>query len=338
LAVLLIQRRKTQGGLDFGIPEAEYVLENGRVRDVRNRERLFSHRLIEAFMVEANESVARFLKQRKAPMLYRVHPAPQWERLHSLLQSLVKLPCQPPLPLPSLKKKKASPPQSWLPPLLRAAEDQDCAWLVNTLVLRTMMQARYDPEPDIHFGLASACYCHFTSPIRRYADLMVHRALRHSLGLDTGGTVPGAKKLLDVAEICNTRERVAQSAEREIARRMGCLVLQGREGDEFQGIISGVTGFGLFVQLEGKPLEGLVRIEKLGDDYFHYHQDRQELRGARSRQAFRLGDSLMVRLSDVNVDRLEINLNLVQPLQGYKKKRRKKKGKRLDMDTDFEQA
>lgn len=304
LATLLIKRRKKQGGLDFEVPEAEFVIENNKVTAVRNRERLFSHRLIEAFMISANEAVATFLAQKKVPLLYRVHPAPSREKLEILERSLQATELELPLP-------REVHDASWLPAMLEAAADTEQAFLVNRLTLRSMMQARYEPELEGHFGLGSECYCHFTSPIRRYSDLVVHRALRHSLGLDGGGPLPVGKKLLAVADICNSRERTAQDAEREITRRLGCLLLRDRVGAAFKGMISGVTHFGLFVELENMPLEGMVRVESLGADYFDYNPDRQELRGQRSGKSYRLGQPVEVRLTEVNLGRLEVTLTLL---------------------------
>lgn len=307
LAALLIARRHKRGGLDLDLPEAEFVVENGRVVAVRNRQRLFSHRLIEAFMVAANEAVAEFLTARDAPFLYRVHPEPGPEKTADLVRALNATGL--PLPRPAARMT----PQArlrWLQAVLETAADTDQAFLVNRLVLRSMMQARYDPEAGSHFGLASPCYCHFTSPIRRYADLVTHRALRRALGLDAGGPIPSGHKLLAVAEQCNGRERAAQDAEREITRRLGCLLLRDRVGDVFPGVISGVMPFGLFVELDGMPLEGMVKVESLGRDYFAYDADRQELRGRASGLAYRLGEALSVRLVDVNVGRLEITVEL----------------------------
>lgn len=307
LAGLLIARRQKRGGLNLDLPEAEFVIDKGRVVAVRNRQRLFSHRLIEAFMVAANEAVAEFLTARSAPFLYRVHPGPGPEKTADLIRALNATGLS--LPRPAARMA----PQArlrWLQAVLETAADTEQAFLVNRLVLRSMMQARYDPEAGSHFGLASPCYCHFTSPIRRYADLVTHRALRRTLGLDAGGPLPTGHKLLAVAEQCNGRERAAQDAEREITRRLGCLLLRDRVGEAFRGVISGVMPFGLFVELENMPLEGMVRVESLGRDYFEYDADRQELRGRLGGQAYRLGEPLEVRLLDVNVGRLEITLNL----------------------------
>ena len=322
LADILMERRRRQGGLDFDLPEAEFVVEeqNGisRVAGIRNRQRLFSHRLIEAFMVRANEAVAEFLTKKNAPLLYRVHPSPGPDRLEDLYRSLRY--CEADLPLP--KAAKASVP-TWLPHVLEAAADTDQAFVVSRLALRSMMQARYSPEEDGHFGLASACYCHFTSPIRRYSDLVNHRALRYILGLDTGGPIPVGHKLLEAAEQCNSREKVATDAEREIGRRMGCLLLQGRTGEYFGGVISGVMNFGFFVELDNMPVEGMVRVETLGRDYYVYDEERQELRGEHTGEAFRLGQRVTVKLAGVHVGRLEIDLEYQKDEEGRRPFRRK---------------
>ena len=307
LAEVLMERRHRQGGLDFDVPEAEFLVEeqNGiaRVSGIRNRERLFSHRLIEAFMVRANEAVAEFLTRKNAPFLYRVHPAPGPDKLEELYHALRSTEAD--LPLPRAAKSTVP---GWVTHVLDAAAGTAQAFIVSRLTLRSMMQARYSPEEDGHFGLASACYCHFTSPIRRYADLVNHRALRYVLGLDAGGPLPAGHKLLEAAEQCNGRERVATDAEREISRRMGCLLLQGRTGEIFEGVISGVMNFGFFVELDGMPVEGMVRVETLGRDYYVYDEDRQELRGEHSGESFRLGQNVTVKLAGVHVGRLEIDL------------------------------
>jgi len=173
-----------------------------------------------------------------------------------------------------------------------------------------MMQARYAPERAGHFGLASECYCHFTSPIRRYADLAAHRALRLALGQGVG-PIPARYKLLAVTEQCNARERAAQAAERETARRMACLILAGREGEVFAGIIASVMDFGFFVELADMPVEGLVPLSSLQDDRYSYDPARQELAGERQGGRFCLGQSVRVRLSRVDPGRLEIDLELL---------------------------
>jgi len=224
------------------------------------------------------------------------------------------------LPLP--KAAKVGVP-NWLPHVIEAAADTDQTFVVNRLILRSMMQARYSPEDDGHFGLASACYCHFTSPIRRYSDLVNHRALRYVLGLETGGGIPAGHKLMEVADQCNSRERAATDAEREIGRRMGCLLLQGRTGEYFGGVISGVMTFGFFVELDNMPVEGMVRVETLGRDYYVFDEERQELRGEHTGETFRLGQRVTVKLTGVHVGRLEIDLEYQKDEEGRRPFRRK---------------
>ncbi|MCQ2444086.1 MAG: VacB/RNase II family 3'-5' exoribonuclease [Mailhella sp.] len=324
LADVLIERRRRQGGLDFDLPEAEFLVDgiriNGvsRVTGIRNRERLFSHRLIEAFMVRANEAVAEFLTKHDAPFLYRVHPAPGADRLEDLYRSLRSTDAE--LPLPHAAKTAVP---NWIAHVLDAAAGTDQEFVVNRLTLRSMMQARYSPEEDGHFGLGSACYCHFTSPIRRYADLVNHRALRYVLGLETGGALPAGHRLLETADRCNEHERTATDAEREIGRRMGCLLLQGRTGDIFGGVVSGVMSYGFFVELDGMPVEGMVRVESLGRDFYVYDEERQELRGTHTGESFRLGQRVTVKLAGVHVGRLEIDLEYRNDDEGRRPFRRR---------------
>lgn len=180
---------------------------------------------------------------------------------------------------------------------------------MGRLVLRSMMQARYSPEAGEHFGLASPCYCHFTSPIRRYADLLVHRALSFTLGA-TPGPILAGHKLLMAADQCNARERAATEAEREIARRLGASCCGSAPGETFTGVVSGVTEFGFFVEFDEMPVEGMVRLTTFRDDWFEYDPDRQELIGVGTGRRFRLGQAVTVRLTDVHIGRLEVNLEL----------------------------
>lgn len=323
LADLLLERRQQRGSLDFELPEAAFTTNaKGEVTGMQNLKHLFSHSLIEAFMVAANESVARYLTAKSAPFLYRVHPEPGLDKVENLLRSLKAADLLPQGMRWPGKKDSMS---NFLPELLNSVRGTNQEFVVHRLILRTMMQARYSPDLDVHFGLASTCYCHFTSPIRRYADLVTHRALRRSLGLDKTKLLEG-QKLQDVADQCNARERVAQEAEREITRRFGCLLLEDKVGSEFKGVINGVTSFGLFVELSAMPVEGMVRLDKLGDDYFEYDPDRQELLGRLTGRRFMLGQNQRVRLVEVSVSRLEINLELTNKATPKNGKGRKNTG------------
>lgn len=312
LARVLAQARTDRGSLDFDLPEPEYIFDDaGRIRDIRRRERHFGHQIIEEFMIAANEAVARFLEQKRLPFLYRVHPEPEAARLDGLFRTLASTSLAHTLP--------ARPRARDLQAVLREAHGGPQEFLIGRLALRTMPQARYQPENEGHFGLASACYCHFTSPIRRYADVIVHRALKRALGLD-GGPIPTEHKLQMIADQLNRRERAAMDAEREMARRLGTLVLRDRVGEIFEGTISGVTDFGFFVELDAMPVEGMVRIADLGDDYFEYDQERQELIGVISAVRYRLGQRVKTRLAEVHVGRLEITLELTELPSGGRRR------------------
>ena len=194
--------------------------------------------------------------------------------------------------------------------VLQKAHGSAQEFLISRLTLRTMMQARYSPEHEGHFGLASACYCHFTSPIRRYADLLTHRALKRALGVPGFGPLPERAALEDMLDIVNADERTSKEAEREILRRLTVLILRERAGEVFAGVVSGVTDFGVFVELAGVMAEGMSPLTALADDYYDYFPERQELMGRGTRQRFYLGMPVRVRLVEANLRLLEINLEL----------------------------
>jgi ribonuclease R len=193
--------------------------------------------------------------------------------------------------------------------LLQQAQGTEMEFLVNRLALRSMMQAKYSPVNEGHFGLSSECYTHFTSPIRRYADLVVHRALKGVLGNQAAAHEP-LKRLKSTADQINARERTAMEAEREIVRRLTILFLEGRLGEIFTGVVSSLADFGFWVELKEVMAEGMVRLSSLSDDYYHYFQERYELVGKRTGRTFRLGQEIKVRLAEVNLSRLEVTLEL----------------------------
>ncbi|GEM_PF-159489 len=324
LARLLNAKRSERGSLDFDLPEPEVIFNiYGETVDIGRKVRHFGHQIIEEFMIAANEAVARFLTEKNARFLYRVHPEPDTEKLEGLFKVLARTSLAQHLPgKPSAKALQG---------VLQAAKGTDQEFVVNRMALRTMMQARYAPDHEGHFGLASECYCHFTSPIRRYADLIVHRALRRTLGLPVNGPLPGERALLTIADTLNVNERVAMEAEREILKRITVLFLSERVGEEFTGVISGIIDFGFFVEFNEVMAEGMVRLSSLDDDYYGYLPERQELVGERTGRSFRLGQAVTVRLADVNVARLEVNLALAGPdavaSTGVRKERRDHAGR-----------
>ena len=331
LAHILADARKERGSLDFDLPEAECVFDaDGCLVNLVPRENHFAHKLIEEFMVAANEAVARFLSDRDVPLLYRVHPAPDPDKLHNL--HLV-LSAQGLLPQ-SLQSRRDSPPPSprKLQGILSSVKDTPHEYLVSRVALRAMMQAGYTQDLEGHFGLASDCYCHFTSPIRRYADLIVHRSLKSALDSPDKARLPGRKALASIADHINATERTAMNAEREIYRRMGALFMSGHVGDVYDGVISGLTEFGIFVEIGTTMTEGMVRLMDIGDDYYIYYPDRHELRGERTGKTYRLGQTVSVTVTDVSMARLEINLAFTRKAgrgESAKVKRMEPSGKKV---------
>jgi ribonuclease R len=303
LAHLLLQNRKQRGSIDFDLPEPE-VLFN--IRDaqlqVRPRVRNFAHQIIEEFMIAANEAVASFLEEHGILFLYRVHPQPDQEKLDALFKLLATTELGAKLP-------KEKDPKS-LQILLKEAKDTDLEFLVNRLLLRSMMQAKYSPINEGHFGLASTSYCHFTSPIRRYADLVVHRALKKVLNAQ----IPARqkpKKLKKLGESLSILERKALEAEREILKRATILSLKTRVGESFTGVISSLTDFGFWVELEDVLADGLVRLSSLADDYYTFWPEQQKIIGRRTGKTFSLGQKIEVILQNISLDRLELELIVV---------------------------
>lgn len=304
LARALHALRGERGTLDFDLPEPEIHFNlNGETVDIRPRVRNFAHQLIEEFMIAANEAVARFLTEQGVPMLYRIHPDPDPAKLESFFKLLARTDLG--------EKMPNEPTASDLPEILKIAAGTELDYLVSRLALRTMMQASYSPRHERHFGLASECYGHFTSPIRRYADLVVHRALKLALAGDGAKAVP-AGKLQKIADHLSKRERVAMEAEREILKRVTILFLADKVGQTFTGVINSLTDFGFWVEFREVMAEGMVRLSTLSDDYYGFIQERQELLGERTGRVLRLGQLITVELMNVDLGRLEVDLNLVE--------------------------
>ena len=302
LARLLHAVRRERGSLDFDLPDPEILLNlSGETVDIRQRPRNFAHQIIEEFMLAANEAVAGFLTEHGAAALYRIHPDPDPDKLQNLFTMLSRTDLAPHLPKEATTKG--------LQMLLAAAADTDLGFLVSRLTLRTMMQAKYSPVLQGHFGLASPCYCHFTSPIRRYADLVIHRSLKAALGLSVKDA-PVAKNLPKLAEHLSVRERAGMEAEREILKRLTVLFLRDKTGQEFSGVISSMADFGFWVELSEVMAEGMIRLSSMNDDYYSFIPDRQEILGARTGRRLVLGQTVEVVLTDVSVGRLEVNLRL----------------------------
>ncbi len=282
--------REERGPLDLDLPERKIVLDSeGRVERVRIPERLDAHRLIEEFMIAANVAAAETLEARKSPVVYRAHEPPSKEKLVQLRDFLDTLG----LKVPTAGQLRPSD----FNRVLAAAKGLPVAELVNEVVLRSQSQADYRSQNAGHFGLHLARYAHFTSPIRRYADLVVHRSLVTALKFGDGGLDPAETGRLD--EVCrkiSEAERRAMAAERETVDRLIAAHLSDRIGAEFPARVSGVTRSGLFVKLADTGADGFVPISTLGNDYFTHHEGAHALVGSRSGLGFRLGDNVTVKL------------------------------------------
>ncbi|MBD5642043.1 MAG: ribonuclease R [Desulfovibrio sp.] len=315
----LARARRERGTLDFFLPDPVYKFdEEGKLEAIGERQRNDAHMLIEEFMIAANEAVAGWLEEQKQDFLYRVHPGPEPEKLARLYDTLHHI---APECLPPDGKANTEPGPGAIRKILGLAVNTPQEYVVNRLCLRSMAQARYQPQNIGHFGLASKSYCHFTSPIRRYADLLTHRALKKQLGVEKH-SCPDKEQLLAIAGELNGLERRAVECEREIAKRLACVYLEGREGETFKGVISGVADFGLFVEFDEIPAEGLIRVEELGRDWYHFDAPAQALRGASGGQVWQLGQPVEARLLSVDLEKQELRLAPAR----LRKQARKKSG------------
>lgn len=325
LARILYKRRYEDGSLDFDLPEAKIIMDKkGNVVEIGNRVRTESHRLVEEFMLAANREVALHFFRDALPILYRVHERPDMERLEAFAHLVrgfgYRFSVSPQMPTRDfarfLGKVKGKPEEE----------------LINELMLRSMKKAIYQPANIGHFGLAFKHYLHFTSPIRRYPDLLVHRLLKQI----KNGAYPVrlAQKLgvvlTNVGEQTSLLERRAMVAEREAVKAKQVDYMSGRLGEEYEGVISGIIGFGFFVRLIGPGCEGLVRMSTLDDDYYLYDEAGYRMVGRRKGKVYRLGDKVRVGIMRVNVEAREIDLFVVSPPRAKKAAsgQRKVKGKR----------
>ncbi len=286
--------RERRGALDIELPERRVVLaEDGRVASIEPRPRLESHRLIEEFMIAANVAAAETLEERSQPCMYRVHDAPDPAKVAALREVLAGL---------GIRLAKGQVMTAALfNRILRRAEGGPHARLIHELVLRSQSQAAYAPDNLGHFGLALRRYAHFTSPIRRYADILVHRALIAGLGLGTDGLAPDAAAGIGaIGEHISMTERRATAAERDARDRFVAAYLADRVGAVFAGAITGVTRFGIFVSLDETGADGLVPMSALPADYYIHHEDRHALIGDRHGRVYTLGDRVEARLAEAD--------------------------------------
>lgn len=308
LAHLLMERRNARGSLDFELPETEVVLdERGMPTDVRRAERTIAHRIVEEFMIAANEAVARCLRERKFPCVYRVHEGPDEDTLDAIAPFLSTLGY-----LLRRNAEKVSPGD--LRRVLEACRGKPEERVLNRMLLRSMKQACYDPDNVGHFGLASDAYLHFTSPIRRYPDLMVHRLLDQAMTgrrPDPKAREELAAHLREAADHSSARERLAMDAEREMVDLKKAQFMTDKIGQVCTGVITDLAGFGFFVELDAWFVEGLVSFRSLQDDFYRYYETVHVVKGQNHGRTFRMGDAVTVRVVRVKLFQGEIDFELL---------------------------
>jgi ribonuclease R len=311
---LLKKAREFRGTLDLELPEKQVILdEAGHIQDIYPRPRLDSHRLIEEFMILANVAAAQQLESLKAPCIYRVHDVPAPEKIFVFRELVEGLGF-------SFPKSQAITPRAFLH-LLKAAHGTPHQALISQLTLRTQAQALYHPENIGHFGLSLKKYSHFTSPIRRYADIIVHRSLIASLKLGDDG-LPKDADLSAIGEQTSLTERRAAAAERSATERYVTLYLKDKVGERFKGSISGVTSFGLFVTLEHSGADGLIPMTYLPGDFYVFEEHKHRLIGRRTRKVYTLGDVIDVTLKVVDTLTNSVTLAPAEAPPSKNKKKR----------------
>jgi ribonuclease R len=308
LALAINANRKARGNLDFDLPEAEIVLDlQGLPENIVRAERNIAHRIIEEFMIAANEAVARELTAKDFPTLYRVHAGPDEDALRALEPFLLSLGYR-------LPQNKENLPPLEIQKLLESARGKPEERVINRVLLRSMKQAVYQPENIGHFGLASTCYTHFTSPIRRYPDLIVHRTLDRIMGgakLKPNERADLLRTLQESGKHTSERERHAMDAEREMVDLKKAQFMMTKMGEEFPGFVNSLATFGFFVELDDYFIEGLVKLSSLTDDDYDYYEKEYLIKGRRHGKRFRLGDNVRVRVAKINAFRSEIDFELV---------------------------
>jgi ribonuclease R len=316
---VLHQARIKRGAIDFDLPETKIIFGSGRkIERIVTLVRNDAHRLIEECMLCANICAARFLAKHKCPALFRIHEGPAQSKLTDLRKFLGEMGLQ----LPGSAEPK---PHDYAELLKKIASRPD-ARLIQTVLLRSLSQAVYSPEDKGHFGLAFDTYTHFTSPIRRYPDLLVHRAIRNILRHQyMAGEVD--LRFVKYGEHCSMTERRADEATREAVDWLKCEFMQDKVGEEYHGIITGVTGFGLFVELMDIYIEGLVHISMLRNDYYQFDPIKHALSGERTGKRYRLGDKVKVKVVRVDLDQRQIDFIIAEELVERRAARKKKSRK-----------
>jgi ribonuclease R len=315
---ILNGRRRRRGSVDFDLKESEIVLDDqGLIEDIVAAERNVAHKIIEEFMLLANETVAQHLDDEDVPTLYRVHEDPDPLKVEQFEEFVKHFGYSLNAPPDSVKPRHF---QKLVERISGKPEEKPIA----LLMLRTMQKARYDPQNLGHFGLAAASYTHFTSPIRRYPDLVVHRTLRESRqrAMSEDRREELVDELPEVARHTSERERRADDAERELVQWKKVRFMSDKVGDEFDGYITGVSAFGLFIELVEHFVEGMVHVSTMADDYYRFMERAHVLKGENTGKVYRLGDEVRVQVVKVDMERRQIDLGLTEILDRVRESER----------------
>ena len=310
LARILMKRRERRGAIDFDFPESKIILNReGKVVDIKCYERRISNKMIEEFMLVANETVAEHFYWLQLPFVYRIHETPSAEKMEDLNKFIATFGYHIKGDLEDVHPKEI---QSLVEKIKGTKEEES----ISTIALRSMKQAKYSPQCIGHFGLAAKYYCHFTSPIRRYPDLQIHRIIKEQLNNKLNNK--RQEQLSHIVEYASTqsseRERAAELAERDVHDFYKACYMADKVGQEFDGVVSSVTSFGMFVELEN-TVEGLIRLANMRDDYYIYNQETYTIMGERSHKTFKIGDTVRIKVDNVNVDFREIDFVLISKLE-----------------------
>lgn len=317
LAEILMERRKKEGSLDLDLPESKIILnQDGIAIDVQKEELTIANKIIEQFMLLANGTIAERFYWLEAPFIYRVHEVPDMDKIEELNKFLYNFGYK-------IKATKEQVYPKAFADVLEEIKGKPEERVISNLILRTLKIAKYESENKGHFGIASKYYCHFTSPIRRYPDLFIHRII--SMYLENPKQMNEVKKeiyrsqAVRYAETSSEREKIAQKVEREAIQIKMAEYMQEKVGEEFDGVISSITSFGMFVELEN-TVEGLIRFENLGEDYYIYDENRKTLFGERTKTIFKIGDSIRIRVIRANKELREIDFERVIPEEKQEEK------------------
>jgi ribonuclease R len=301
---ILRKRREHRGAIDFDTTETRIIFgEERKIERIVPLIRNDAHKLIEEFMILANVATAKYLAKNKIPALYRIHDGPKEEKLIALRDFLGEF---------GLQLQGGDKPQpAHYAELLKQVEQRPDAHLIETVMLRSLQQAVYSPDNIGHFGLAFDHYAHFTSPIRRYPDLLVHRAIKHILSKKQKSAFTYTHDdMASLGEHCSMTERRADEATRDAVDWLKCEYMMDKVGEDFVGTISSVTSFGLFVELDDIYVEGLVHVTSLDNDYYHFDPSHHRMIGERANKMYRLGDRIHIKVASVNLDDRKIDFVL----------------------------